>query len=92
MPWLNQLEIMCSQAPEPKSQSPSLEVMPRAHVAFLRARISAQTIAIGVRESVLPPMPTVSPSLTSAAASSSDTTFSCRLRSRAASARSSDRA
>ena len=34
---------MCSQAPEPSSQSPSLDVMPREHASFfLRARISAQ--------------------------------------------------
>ena len=77
MPWLNQLVIMWSQTPDPKSQSPSLEVMPRVQVSpFLRARMSAQIIAIGVRDNVLPPMPTVSPSFTSAAASSSDTTFS----------------
>ena len=42
------------------------------------ARISAQIIPIGVRDIVLPPMPTVSPSCTSAAASSSDTTFSAQ--------------
>ena len=55
------------------------------------ARINAQIMAIGVRERVLPPMPTVSPSLTSAAACSSDTTFSCRLRSRSANLRLSSR-
>src|SRR5688572_10588566 len=61
-------------------------MMPRAQVRFLRfARMSAHAIAIGVRESVLPPRPTVSPSFTSAAASSSVTTFSWRLRSRSAS-------
>ncbi|MNN73735.1 hypothetical protein D3C81_1898760 [compost metagenome] len=52
---------------------------------FLRARTSSQIIAIGVRDSVLPPMPTVSPSLTSLAASVSDMTFSRKLRSRSAS-------
>src|SRR5688572_4021769 len=86
MPWLIQLEIIRSQAPELNSQSHSLELMPRAQVSFLRpARISAHTIAIGVRESVLPPRPTVSPSFTSLAASSSVTTFSWRLRSRSTS-------
>src|SRR5687768_993218 len=86
MPWLIQLEIIRSHAPELKSQSHSLELMPRAQVSFLRpARISAHTIAIGVRESVLPPRPTVSPSFTSLAASSSVTTFSWRLRSRSTS-------
>ncbi len=59
MPWLNQLVMMCSQAPEPNSKSPSLEMMLRAQVSFLRlARISAQISAIGVRDIVLPPMPT----------------------------------
>ena len=51
--------------------------MLRAQVScFFRARISAQTMAIGVRDRVLPPMPTVSPSWTSAAASDRETTFS----------------
>src|SRR5688572_27861838 len=92
MPWLNQLDTIESQAPEPKSQSPSLDVMPRAHVSrCFRARMSDQIIAIGVRDSVLPPIPTVSPSFTSAAASSSDITFSCRLRSRSVNLRRSSR-
>src|SRR5690348_2107617 len=92
MPWLNQLVITRSQAPAPNSSSPSLDIMPRAAVSrFFLARISAQIIAIGVRESVLPPMPTTSPSLTSFAASSSDITFSRRLRSRATVLRRSSR-
>src|ERR1700736_5689507 len=49
---------------------------------FLPARISAQIIPIGVRDIVLPPIPTESPSRTNEAASSSETTFSRRLRSR----------
>ena len=49
-----------------------------------RARISAQIIPIGVRDIVLPPMPTQSPSWTNDTASSSDMTFSRRLRSRLA--------
>jgi hypothetical protein len=58
-------------------------VMLRAQKRSLRpALINAQTIAIGVRDKVLPPMPTEAPSGTSAAASSSDMTFSRRLRSR----------
>src|SRR5262249_50542156 len=81
-----------SEALEPNSSSPSLDMMPREQVSRLRpARISAQIIAIGVRESVLPPMPTLSPSLTSMAASSSDITFSRRLRSRATVFRRSSR-
>ncbi len=83
MPWLNQLVRMCRLVPEAKSSSPSLDVMPRAQIRSLRpARIKAQIIAIGVRDKVLPPMPTEAPSGTSAAASSSDMTFSRRLRSR----------
>src|SRR5260370_10817630 len=59
-------------------------MMPREQGGpFRPARMSAQIMAIGVRESVLPPMPTRSPSLTSFAASSSDITFSRRLRSSA---------
>jgi hypothetical protein len=78
---------------EPSSQSPSLDVMPARtrQLLFAAARISAQTMAIGVRDKVLPPMPTDSPSLTSAAASSRFTTFSCRLRSRALSLRRKSR-
>src|SRR5579859_8196300 len=92
MPWLNQLVITRSQAPAPNSSSPSLDMMPRAAVRrCFRARISAQIIAIGVRESVLPPMPTTSPSFTSFAASSRVVTFSCRLRSRATVLRRSSR-
>jgi hypothetical protein len=49
---------------------------------FLPARISAQIIPIGVRAMVLPPTPTESPSRTNEEASSSETTFSRRLRSR----------
>ena len=83
MPWLNQLVRMCRLAPEANSSSPSLEVMLRAQKRSLRpARINAQIIAIGVRDKVLPPMPTEAPSGTSAAAASSDMTFSRRLRSR----------
>src|SRR5678815_3479438 len=51
----------------------------------LRARMSAQIMPIGVRDMVLPPIPTVSPSWTNAVASSSDMTFRRRLRSRLAS-------
>src|SRR5690348_1231866 len=92
MPWLNQLVMTRSQAPEPNNSSPSLDMMPREQVSRLRpARISAQIIAIGVRERVLPPIPTLSPSFTSFAASSSDMTFSCRLRSRATVLRRSSR-
>ena len=83
MPWLNQLVRRCRLVPEAKSSSPSLYVMLRAQRRFLRlARIKAQIIAIGVRDKVLPPMPTEAPSGTSAAASSSDMTLSRRLRSR----------
>ena len=83
MPWLNQLVRMCRLVPEAKSSSPSQEVMLRAQKRSLRpARINAQIIAIGVRDNVLPPIPTEAPSGTSAAASSSDMTFSRRLRSR----------
>src|SRR4029450_2230636 len=86
MPWLNQLVVMRSQMPEPKSRSPSLDVMLRTHDRrVLRARISAQIIPIGVRDMVLPPMPTVSPSLTNALASSRDMTLRRSLRSRLAS-------
>jgi hypothetical protein len=75
---------MCRLVPEANSNSPSLEVMPRAQSRSLRpARIKAQIIAIGVRDNVLPPIPTEAPSGTSAVASSSDMTFSRRLRSRA---------
>ena len=38
MPWLNQLVIMWSQAPEPNSRSPSLETMLREQESFLRLR------------------------------------------------------
>ena len=83
MPRLNQLVTRCRLAPEANNSSPSLELMPRAQTRSRRpARISAQIIAIGVRDKVLPPMPTEAPSGTSAAASSSDMTFSRRLRSR----------
>ena len=83
MPWLNQLVMMWSQTPEPNSRSPSLEMMLRAQESSLRpARMSAQIIPIGVRDMVLPPMPTESPSRTKEAASSSETTLSRRLRSR----------
>ena len=45
--------------------------------------VDAQTLCgMGVRDMVLPPIPTESPSRTNDAASSSDTTFSRRLRSR----------
>ncbi len=50
----------------------------------MRARMSCQISAIGVRDMVEPPMPTDAPSCTKEAASSSDTTFSRRLRSRRA--------
>ncbi len=76
MPWLNQLVTMWSQAPEPNSRSPSLETMLRAQVScFLPARMSVQIMPMGVRDMVLPPIPTVSPSRTKAAASSRVTTF-----------------
>ena len=85
MPWLNQLVIMWSQAPEPNSRSPSLDTMLREQESFLRlARMTAQIKPIGVRDMVLPPMPTESSSRTKDAASSSETTFSRRLLSRAA--------
>src|SRR6185437_701564 len=84
MPWLNQLVMMCLEAPEANSRSPSLDTMLREQDRSLRpARISAQISAIGVRDIVLPPMPTASPSRTKEATSSSDTTFSRKLRSRA---------
>jgi len=85
MPWLNQLVSTWLLAPEAKRSSPSLDMMLREQESSLRpARISAQIIAIGVRERVLPPIPTLSPSLTSLVASSRDITFSRRLRSRSA--------
>ena len=84
MPWLNQLVMTCLDTPEASSRSPSVEVMERETVrSCLRARISAQIMAMGVRDMVQPPMPTWSPSSTSLAASSSDITFSRRPRSRA---------
>src|SRR5437660_8503041 len=49
---------------------------------FRPARMSAQIMPIGVRDIVLPPIPTESPSLTNEVASSSETTLSRRLRSR----------
>ena len=83
IPRLNQLVTRCRLVPEPNNSSPSLELMLRAQRRSLRpARIRAQIIAIGVRDKVLPPMPTEAPSGMSAAASSSDITFSRRLRSR----------
>ncbi len=84
MPCVNQLVMMCLDAPEANSRSPSVEVIERETVRSLRpARISAQIMASGVRDMVQPPMPTWSPSLTSFAASSSDITFSRKPRSRA---------
>src|SRR4029450_7466060 len=78
---------MRSQMPEPKSRSPSLETMLRTHDRRdLRARIHPPIRPIGGRDIVLPPTPTVSPSLTSDVASSSDMTLGRRLRSRPASA------
>ena len=59
-------------------------VIDTVHAPVPRARISAQIMAIGVRETVQPPSATWSPSLTNDAASVSDMTLSCRLRSRAA--------
>jgi hypothetical protein len=83
MPRLNQLVTRCRLAPEANSNSPSLELMPRAQTRSRRpARISAQIIASGVRDKVLPPIPTKAPSGTKAAASSNDMTFSRKLRSR----------
>jgi hypothetical protein len=76
---------MWSQAPEPNRRSPSLDTMLREQESFLRlARMTAQIKPIGVRDMVLPPMPTESSSRTKDAASSSETTFSRRLLSRAA--------
>jgi hypothetical protein len=49
---------------------------------FLPARMSDQIIPMGVRDIVLPPIPTDSPSRTNEAASSRETTLSRRLRSR----------
>jgi hypothetical protein len=49
---------------------------------FRPARISAQIRPMGVRDMVLPPIPTESPSRTNEVASSSETTLSRRLRSR----------
>src|SRR3954469_15840618 len=90
IPWLNQLVMMWSATPEPKSRSPSLEVMQREQDSPLRrARMSAQISAIGVRDIVEPPIPTESPSRTKEAASSSETTFSRRPRSRFAISRRS---
>src|ERR1700693_2994919 len=67
-------------------------MMPREQESpFRPARMSAQIMAIGVTESVLPPMPTRSPSLTGFAASSSDITFSRKLLSRATVLRRSSR-
>ena len=65
MPWLNQLVMMCSATPEPNSRSPSLEMMLREQDSSSCGRrgSSAQIIAIGVRDMVLPPMPTEAPSL-----------------------------
>ena len=83
MPWVNQLVMICFDTPEASSRSPSVEVMEREMTrSFLRARISAQIMANGVRDVMQPPMPTWSPSRTSLAASSSDMTFSRRPRSR----------
>src|SRR5215831_4108308 len=84
MPCVNQLVMMCLEAPDANSRSPSVEVIERDTMRSLRrARISAQIMAIGVRDMVHPPMATCSPSCTSFAASSSDITFSRRPRSRA---------
>ena len=52
--------------------------------SFLRARISAQIIASGVRDMVQPPSATCSPSLTSAAASANGITFSLAISARQA--------
>ena len=49
---------------------------------FLPARMRAQIMPMGVRDIVLPPMPTESPSRTNEAACSRETTLSRRLRSR----------
>jgi hypothetical protein len=76
---------MWSLTPEPYNRSPSLEMMQREHDSFLRrALIIAQISAIGVRDIVLPPIPTASPSWMKETASSSETTFSRRPRSRLA--------
>ena len=76
MPWLNQLVIMCQLNPEPSNRSPSLVMIGREHTRFLRlARINCQSIAIGVRDIMLPPMPSDSPSRTRPAASSRDIVF-----------------
>jgi hypothetical protein len=57
--------------------------MLREQVRRLRpARTSAQIMPMGVRDMVLPPMPTESPSRTNEVASSSETTLSRKLRSR----------
>jgi hypothetical protein len=83
---------MRSHAPEASSRSPSLETMLREQVSPLRpARMSAQIMPIGVRDIVLPPIPTESPSRTNDAASSSETTLSRRLRSRRCSSSRSSR-
>ena len=83
MPCVNQLVMMCLDTPEANSRSPSVDVIERETTrSFLRARISAQIMASGVRDMVQPPMPTWSPFSTSFAASSSDITFSRKPRSR----------
>src|ERR1043166_3795661 len=83
MPCANQLDMMWLATPEPISRSPSVEMMQRAQDGFfLRARIGGQITAIGVRDRVEPPIPTVAPSFTNEAASSRLTTFSRNERSR----------
>ena len=59
MPCVNQLVMTCFDTPEANRRSPSVEVIEREIIrSFLRARISAQIMAMGVRDMVQPPMPT----------------------------------
>ena len=63
MPWANQLVMMSSAMSDPNRRSPSVETMEREQDRCLRrCRISSQIMAIGVRDMVEPPMPTVMPS------------------------------
>ena len=86
MPWLNQLVDHAFAGARAEQQIAIARYDAAGQIeSFWRfARMSAQISPIGVRDMVLPPMPTESPSCTNEAASSSETTFSRRLRSRCA--------
>ena len=59
IPCVNQLVMTCFDTPEAKNRSPSVEVIEREITSSrLRARISAQIMASGVRDTVQPPMAT----------------------------------